>query len=78
MERITPRYVFEARIRIRVQRASQNLAMEGWARDISETGISAFVAQGLAATLNRLLGPFCFDGTFARLSTVSICILSWG
>ena len=47
MERITPRYVFEARIRIRVQRASQNLAMEGWARDISETGISAFVAQGL-------------------------------
>ena len=47
MERITPRYVFEARIRIRVQRASQNLAMEGWARDISETGISAFVAQAL-------------------------------
>lgn len=47
MERITPRYVFEARIRIRLQRASQNLTMEGWARDISETGISAFVAQGL-------------------------------
>jgi hypothetical protein len=47
VERITPRYVFEARIRILVQRASQNLAMEGWARDISETGISAFVAQGL-------------------------------
>lgn len=47
MERITPRYVFEARIRIRVQRASQNLSMEGWARDISETGVSAFVAQAL-------------------------------
>ncbi len=47
MERITPRYVFEARIRILVQRDSQNLAMEGWARDISETGISAFVAQVL-------------------------------
>jgi len=47
VERITPRYVFEARVRIRVQRASQNLTMEGWARDISETGISAFVAQGL-------------------------------
>lgn len=47
MERITPRYVFEARIRIRTQRASQNLAMEGWARDLSETGVSAFVAQGL-------------------------------
>jgi hypothetical protein len=47
VERITRRYVFEARIRIRAQRDSQNLAMEGWARDISETGISAFVAQGL-------------------------------
>ena len=47
VERITPRYVFEARIRIRVQRGSQNVATEGWARDISETGISAFVAQPL-------------------------------
>jgi Asp-tRNA(Asn)/Glu-tRNA(Gln) amidotransferase A subunit family amidase len=47
VERITPRYAFEARIRILVQRDSRNLAMEGWARDISETGISAFVAQGL-------------------------------
>jgi hypothetical protein len=47
VERITPSYVFEARIRILVQRASHNLAMEGWARDISETGISAFVAQSL-------------------------------
>ena len=47
MERITPRYIFESRIRIRVQRDPQNLEMEGWARDISETGISAFVAHGL-------------------------------
>ncbi|HTT17903.1 MAG TPA: PilZ domain-containing protein [Candidatus Sulfotelmatobacter sp.] len=47
MDRITPRYVFEARIRIRVQRGSENLVMEGWARDISETGVSAFVARGL-------------------------------
>jgi hypothetical protein len=47
VERITPRYVFEARIRILTQRASQNLTTEGWARDLSETGVSAFVAQGL-------------------------------
>lgn len=47
MGRITPRYVFEARIQISVQRASQDLVMEGWARDISETGLSAFVARGL-------------------------------
>lgn len=48
-ERITPRYVFEKRIRICVQRASQNLVMEGWTRDISETGLCAFVAQELIA-----------------------------
>lgn len=47
VDRITPRYTFEARIRICVQRDSQNLAMEGWARDLSETGLSAFVARGL-------------------------------
>lgn len=49
MERITPRYVFEARIRIHVRRASQDLVMEGWARDLSETGLSAFVARDLIA-----------------------------
>jgi hypothetical protein len=47
LERITPRYIFEARIRISAQRGSEDLAMEGWARDISESGLSAFVARGL-------------------------------
>jgi hypothetical protein len=47
VERITPRYVFEARIRISLQRGSEDLGMEGWARDISETGLSAFTARGL-------------------------------
>ena len=46
-ERITPRYEFEGRIRIRVHRPPQNLVMEGWARDISETGLCAFVASAL-------------------------------
>jgi hypothetical protein len=63
VERITPRYVFEARIRISVQRASQSLVMEGWARDISESGVSAFVARGLSAgelvTLDIPLAPAC-------------------
>ena len=47
-DRIAPRYVFEARIRITLQRDSQKLAMLGWTRDLSESGVSAFVAQGLS------------------------------
>lgn len=47
MERITPRYVFEARIRISALRASEELEMEAWTRDISESGLSAFVARSL-------------------------------
>jgi hypothetical protein len=45
--RIAARYVFDARIRIRVQRAQQDLEMEGWVRDLSESGLGAFVAREL-------------------------------
>ena len=75
MERITPRYVFEARIRILVQRASQNLAMEGWARDISETGISAFVAQGLiVGELITLEIPLASSGWHSIPAKVARCL----
>jgi len=47
VNRIAPRYVFEKRIRISVQRVSENLVMEGWTRDIGEGGLSAFVARDL-------------------------------
>ena len=47
VNRITPRYALEKRIRISVQRVSENLVMEGWTRDISEGGLSAFVARDL-------------------------------
>jgi hypothetical protein len=47
MERITPRYIFEARIQISAQRDSEHVVMEGWTRDMSETGLSAFVARSL-------------------------------
>lgn len=47
VNRITPRYAFEKRIRISVQRVSENVVMEGWTRDISEGGLSAFVARDL-------------------------------
>ena len=46
-DRISPRHVFETRIRIRLQRDGQRLNPEGWARDLSESGLSAFVAQAL-------------------------------
>jgi c-di-GMP-binding flagellar brake protein YcgR len=46
--RISPRHVFETRIRIRLQRDSQSLTLQGWTRDLSEGGLNAFVAQGLA------------------------------
>ena len=47
VDRIAPRHVFETRIRIRLQRDGQRLTPEGWARDLSESGLSAFVAQAL-------------------------------
>jgi c-di-GMP-binding flagellar brake protein YcgR len=48
-KRISPRYVFEARFRISVQRNGKNLAFEGRARDISESGMGAFVGQTLSS-----------------------------
>jgi len=46
--RISPRHVFETRIRICLQRDSQSLTLQGWARNLSEGGLNAFVAQALA------------------------------
>ena len=45
--RIATRYVFESRISIRLRRVSQRLALHGWARDLSESGLGAFVGEGL-------------------------------
>jgi len=45
--RIAARYVFEARILIRFCRGSQKFAAQGWARDLSESGLGAFVAEKL-------------------------------
>ena len=47
-KRIVARYVFEARILIRFCRGSQKFAAQGWARDLSESGLGAFVAENLA------------------------------
>lgn len=45
--RIATRHEFESRILIRLCRGSQRLALHGWARDLSESGLGAFVAHGL-------------------------------
>jgi len=42
--RIVPRYPFETRFKIRIERTDGLLETEGWSRDLSESGIGAFVA----------------------------------
>ena len=44
---ISPRHRFEARIDIRLCRGPQELSLQGWARDLSESGLRAFVADPL-------------------------------
>jgi len=44
---ISPRHRFEARINIRVRRGESELNLQGWVRDLSETGLRAFVADPL-------------------------------
>jgi len=45
--RIAPRHVFEARILIRFHRGKRHFAVHGWVRDLSESGLGAFVAEQL-------------------------------
>jgi hypothetical protein len=44
---ISPRHRFEARIDIHLSRSEQMLILQGWVRDLSETGLRAFVADPL-------------------------------
>ena len=50
--RIAKRHVFENRIKISTQLRKENIVIQGWARDMSESGLGAFVAEEL------LLGEF--------------------
>src|SRR5215472_9127053 len=45
--RIAPRHIFEARILVRLCRHQWNSAVSGWARDLSESGLGAFVVEEL-------------------------------
>ena len=44
---ISPRHRFEARVSISVQRGERKLTLQGWVRDLSESGLRAFVADSL-------------------------------
>jgi hypothetical protein len=44
---ISPRHRFEARVSISVERGQQKLSLQGWVRDLSESGLRAFVADSL-------------------------------
>jgi len=46
-ERILPRHEFESRIKIEIVRGLKTLCTEGWARDMSESGLGAFVGAKL-------------------------------
>jgi hypothetical protein len=44
---ISPRHRFETRVSISVHRGEQHLTLQGWVRDLSESGLRAFVADSL-------------------------------
>ena len=46
-DRISPRHVFETRIWIGLQRDGKKLSVQGWSRDLGESGLGAFVAEAL-------------------------------
>ena len=47
VDRIAPRHVFETRMQIHLQRGSTKFSLQGWARNLSESGVGAFVADAL-------------------------------
>ena len=47
VERILPRHQFEVRVKIEVVRDRETRVKDGWARDLSESGMGAFVGTEL-------------------------------
>jgi len=46
LDRIAERHVFERRIKIRTKLRDKNIVADAWTRDMSESGLAAFVAEG--------------------------------
>jgi hypothetical protein len=70
--RIAPRFAFESRLLIRFQRGIHRFAVQGWARDLSESGLGAFVAKNLLVgeevTLQVALGVSVKEGIAAKVT----------
>ncbi len=70
--RIAIRHVFETRILIRFARGEQKFSAQGWARDMSESGLGAFVAErlemGEVVTLQIPLGEIGKETIAAKVS----------
>jgi hypothetical protein len=66
------RHVFELRIVIRFRRKSRNRAVQAWARNLSESGLGAFVADDLVVgervTLQIPLGSSGKEVIHARVA----------
>ena len=71
--RIAARYAFEARISIQFNRDTSKCSAQGWARDLSESGLGAFVAEKLVVgelvVLQVPLGPSGKQDIAARVAS---------
>jgi hypothetical protein len=47
LDKISPRHAFETTIQILLQRDNRRLSLQGWERNLSESGVGAFVAESL-------------------------------
>jgi hypothetical protein len=60
--RLATRYPFDSRVVLRLHRGKQTFTAQGWARDLSESGLGAFVAKDLLVgefvTIQIRLGSF--------------------
>jgi PilZ domain len=73
--RIAPRYVFEERIRISIERYDRSFVTDGWARDLSESGLVAFVAFRLGMDEDVVLEiPLAFSPTLTLPAKVARCL----
>jgi hypothetical protein len=73
--RIAARYVFEERIRVSVERYDRKFVADGWARDLSESGLGAFVAFTLAMDEHVVLEiPLAFSAKLMLPARVARCL----
>jgi len=73
--RIAVRYVFEGHIWISVERYDRKSVTDGWARDLSESGLGAFVAFSLEMDEHVILEiPVAFSVKLMLPAKVARCL----